>query len=309
MLAASGLRKRFGPILAVDDVALESSPGRVLGVLGPNGAGKSTTIRMILNIIQPDAGVVTFDGRPFNEEVRNRIGYLPEERGLYRKNKLLHTILYFASLKGIGVAEAKRRAYAWLERFDLLTYHDRKVEELSKGNQQKVQFIIAILHDPSFLILDEPFSGLDPINQILLKDILLELKHQGKSIIFSTHQMDQAERLCDAICLINRGRVVLEGELQDVKRRFGRDAVVLEYEGDGSFLPGLGGVAAAHVYENYAELVLAPGTKAGLLLPELARRLEVRKFEMVQPSLNAIFLELVGGGGGTAADAPKGGQR
>ena len=294
MLAASNLRKQFGPIRAVNDVSLTSSPGRILGVLGPNGAGKTTTIRMILNIIQADAGTVLFDGATFTDAVRNRIGYLPEERGLYRKNKLLNAILYFASLRGVPAPEAKRRAYAWLERFNLLTYHDRRIEELSKGNQQKVQFIIATLHDPEYLILDEPFSGLDPLNQIVLKDILLELKRQGKSIIFSTHQMDQAERLCDAICLINSGKVVLEGELQEVKHRYGKNAVVLEYEGNGEFLAGLPSVKAAHVYENYAELLLHADASPGSLLPALASRLELRKFEVVQPSLNAIFLEIVG---------------
>ena len=295
MLKASHLRKEFGPILAVDDVSLEAARGKILGVLGPNGAGKTTSIRMVLNIVEPDRGAVTFDGERFSEAVRNRIGYLPEVRGLYRKNKLLHTILYFASLKGIAAAEAKRRAYTWLERFNLLSHYDRKVEELSKGNQQKVQFIIAILHDPDYVILDEPFSGLDPLNQNILKDILLELKHQGKSIIFSTHQMDQAERLCDGICLINAGRVVLEGELTEVKRRYGKNAVVLEYEGDGAFLPGLAAVKTAHLYEHYAELVLHPDESPSALLPELARRLELRKFEVVQPSLNAIFLDIAGG--------------
>ena len=295
MLSASHLRKQFAHVLAVDDVSLSTSPGKILGVLGPNGAGKTTTIRMLLNIYQPDSGTVAFDGKPFDEAVRNRIGYLPEERGLYRKSKLLHTILYFAKLKGIPAPEAKKRAYVWLERFNLLSYYERKVEELSKGNQQKVQFIISILHDPEYVILDEPFSGLDPLNQILLKDILLELKHQGKSIIFSTHQMDQAERLCDAICLINAGRVVLEGEVQEVRRRYGKNAAVLEYEGDGSFLERLPAVKSAHVYENYAEVLLRDGHSPNELLPELAQRLVIRKFEIVQPSLNAIFLEIVGG--------------
>src|ERR1041385_1049620 len=225
MLNASHLRKQYATVLAVDDVSLSVERGKILGLLGPNGAGKTTTIRMILNIIQPDAGSITFEGRPFDESMRNRIGYLPEERGLYRKNKLLNTIVYFASLRGIETDEAKRRAYDWLKRFDLLSYYDRKVEELSKGNQQKVQFIISILHNPQLVILDEPFSGLDPINQILLKDILLELKQQGKAVIFSTHQMDQAEKLCDTICLINRGNVVLEGELREVKQRFGKNSV------------------------------------------------------------------------------------
>ena len=294
MLNVSKLRKQYSTIVAVDDVSLSVQRGQILGLLGPNGAGKTTTIRMILNIIQPDAGMITYDGVPFGDAVRNLVGYLPEERGLYRKNKLLHAIIYFASLKGIAPDEAKRRAYEWLKRFDLLNYYDRKIEELSKGNQQKVGFIISILHNPQLVILDEPFSGLDPINQIMLKDILQELKQQGKAIIFSTHQMDQAEKLCDVICLINKGKVVLDGSLQEVKQRYGKNTIQMIYDGDGSFLHTLPAIKTAHVYENYAELVLNPDTEHDHLLVNLAERLNIRKFERVEPSLNAIFLELVG---------------
>lgn len=295
MLVAANLRKQFTSVLAVDDVSLSVTRGTIVGVLGPNGAGKTTTIRMLLNIIQPDQGTVLFEGTAFDDTVRNRIGYLPEERGLYRKSKLLNTILYFASLKGIPSVEAKRRAYAWLERFNLLPYFDRKVEELSKGNQQKVQCIISILHDPQLVILDEPFSGLDPLNQILLKDVLLELKQQGKAIIFSTHQMDQAERLCDSLYLINAGKVVLEGGLQDVRSRYGKNAVQIEYEGDGTFLSDLPAVQKAQLYQNYAELLLRADISPYDFLRMISQRLNIRKYEMVQPSLNAIFLEIVGG--------------
>jgi ABC-2 type transport system ATP-binding protein len=294
MLNASHLRKQYATVLAVGDVSLTVERGKILGLLGPNGAGKTTTIRMILNIIQPDAGSITFEGRPFDESMRNRIGYLPEERGLYRKNKLLNTIVYFASLRGIETDEAKRRAYDWLKRFDLLSYYDRKVEELSKGNQQKVQFIISILHNPQLVILDEPFSGLDPINQILLKDILLELKQQGKAVIFSTHQMDQAEKLCDTICLINRGNVVLEGELREVKQRFGKNSVHIEFDGDGGFLSSLPSVKKVQVYENYAEIVMEDYAARGQLLAAVAPNIDIRKFEYVEPSLNSIFLDVVG---------------
>ena len=294
MLKVSHLRKEYATVVAVDDVSLRAGRGEILGLLGPNGAGKTTTIRMILNIIQPDAGTITFDQKPFCDETRDIIGYLPEERGLYRKNKLLNTILYLARLKGIDDGEAKRRAYHWLQRFDLLSYYERRVEELSKGNQQKVQFITAILHDPQLVILDEPFAGLDPVNQILLKDILLELKAQGKAIIFSTHQMEQAEKLCDSICLINAGKVVLEGALHEVKGRFGKNTVHIEFEGDGSFLSSVPLVRTAQVYENFAELVLAEDHREHNLLRELSQKLDIRKYEMVQPSLNAIFLDLVG---------------
>ncbi len=294
MLAVSHLRKEFSTVVAIDDLSLKVGRGEILGLLGPNGAGKTTTIRTILNMIKPDGGEILFDGREFSESVQNSIGYLPEERGLYRKNKLLNTIVYFASLKGLDPAESKRRAYDWLKRFDLLTHYQQKVEALSKGNQQKIQFVISILHDPQLVILDEPFSGLDPLNQILLKDILMELKERGKAIVFSTHQMDQAEKLCDAICLINRGRVVLEGGLDDVKSRFGKNTVHVEFEGDGGFLSSLPSVHNAHLFQNYAELVLAATASPSNFLREIAGKLDIRKFEISRPSLNAIFLDVVG---------------
>ncbi len=295
MLRVQNIRKEYATVVAVDDISFDAAGGEILGLIGPNGAGKTTTIRMILNIIRPDHGNITFDGRQFDESIRNSLGYLPEERGLYRKNKLLSTILYFACLKGISAAEGKRRAYEWLKRFDLLNYYDRKIEELSKGNQQKVQFIISILHDPRLIVLDEPFSGLDPINQLLLKDILFELKEKGKAIIFSTHQMEQAEKLCDRICLINRGKMVLSGTLSNIKQRFGRNSVHLEFAGDGSFLKNLPFVRQATMYKNYAELVLHGTVTSQQLLSDITPHIEVRKFEYVEPSLNSIFLEVVGG--------------
>ena len=294
MLTVSHLRKQYNTVLAVDDVSLSVNSGQILGLLGPNGAGKTTTIRMILNIIEADSGTIDYNGKPFDDSVRNLIGYLPEERGLYRKNRLINTICYFASLKGIPADEAKRRAYTWLKRFELLNHHDHRLDELSKGNQQKIQFIISILHDPQLVILDEPFSGLDPVNQIVLKDILVELKQQGKAIIFSTHQMDHAEKLCDGICLINHGKVILEGKVEEIKRRYGKNTVQMIYSGDGSFLKTLSSVKAAYVYENYAELVLDSDNHENRILAEIASRLNVKKYENVEPSLNAIFLEMVG---------------
>ncbi|HEV8538312.1 MAG TPA: ATP-binding cassette domain-containing protein [Bacteroidota bacterium] len=294
MLQVTHIRKQYSTVVAVDGISLGVRRGEMLGLLGPNGAGKTTTIRMILNIIRPDAGTITYDDKPFSDAVRNIIGYLPEERGLYRKNKLLNTIIYFARLKGIPPDTARARAREWLERFDLSRYADRKIEELSKGNQQKVGFIISILHEPELVILDEPFSGLDPVNQIVLKDMLMELRRQGRAVIFSTHQMDQAEKLCDTICLINKGKVVLEGSVPEIKSRYGRNTVQIMYDGDGSFVSQLPGVKSADVYENYAELVLDSTNHQSELLIEIARRLNVRKFEHVEPSLNAIFLDLVG---------------
>ncbi len=294
MLKAEHLRKQFTTVLAVDDASLEVRRGSIFGLIGPNGAGKSTTIRMLLNIIKPDAGTILYDGKTFDVSIQNSIGYLPEERGLYKKNGLLDTIIYFASLRGINAATAKKKGMEWLERFNLQSYAKRKVEELSKGNQQKAQFITAILHDPLLVILDEPFSGLDPINQIVMKDIFNELKQQGKAVIFSTHQMESAERLCDEICLINRGKIVLEGTVKKVKQKFGTNAVRLEYEGDGTFLNTLPFVSKSTVYENYAELMLNDGVSTQEILKAVTSKIELRKFEFVEPSLNSIFLDVVG---------------
>jgi ABC-2 type transport system ATP-binding protein len=294
MLKVTNLRKEFETVVAVDGVSLDVRRGELFGLLGPNGAGKTTTIRTVLNIIQPDSGEITFDGNAFTPETWNLIGYLPEERGLYKKSKIINTILYFAALKGISAREAKPIALQWLERFGLKDMGHRKVEELSKGNQQKVQLICSILHRPQLLILDEPFSGLDPVNQILLKDILLELKAQNIAIVFSTHQMEQVEKLCDNICLINKGKEVLGGALTEIKKQYGTNSVHIEYEGDGSFLKNIGFVKRADVYQNYAELELDDIQRSGELLSKLDGKLNLRKFEIVEPSLNSIFVNVVG---------------
>jgi len=294
MIEVKNLYKTFSTINAVNGVSFKVEPGKVFGLLGPNGAGKTTTIRMILNIIKPDTGKIYFDGNPFNIMIQNNVGYLPEERGLYRKNKLIHTILYFAGLKGISSREARKRALVWLERFNLTDYTNNKVEELSKGNQQKVQFIVSVLHDPKYIILDEPFSGLDPVNQILLKDIIGELRKEGKILIFSTHQMEQAEKMCDDVCIINRGRVVLYGKLSEEKKKFGINTILIEYEGDGTILERMGGVKRSAVYSNYAELEIDSAVKPRAIIHEASKYLDIRKFEVMEPTLNAIFLNLVG---------------
>ncbi len=294
MLNVSHLRKEYDRVVAVDDVSLTVNRGEIFGLLGPNGAGKTTTIRTVLNVIQPDSGTITFDGKHFSPEMWNIIGYLPEERGLYRKSKIVNTILYFASLKGLSESEARPRVSYWLERFGLKDSGHRKVEELSKGNQQKVQLICSILHKPQLLILDEPFSGLDPVNQILLKDILMELRQQDVAIVFSTHQMEQVEKMCDTICLINKGRIVLQGLLRDVKKQYGTNSIRLEFEGDGAFLKSLPIVKRADVYQNYSELELVDVTQSRELMASLDGRLDLRKFEMVEPSLQSIFINVVG---------------
>lgn len=294
MLRVANLRKDFSTIRAVDGVSFDVEPGQIFGLIGRNGAGKTTTIRMVLNILQPDAGEITFDAKPFSDQTRNIIGYLPEERGLYKKSKLLDTILYFSGLRGMHHHAAKAEAKKWLDRFSLMPYADKKVEELSKGNQQKVQFITSIIHDPQLIVLDEPFSGLDPVNQILFKDIFLDLKQKNKAIIFSTHQMDQAEKLSDEICLIHHGRVVLNGSIRDVKKRYGSNSVHLEFEGDGGFLRGLPGLKDAIMYENSAELQFSDGFNPQHMLPEIASKLELRKYELREPSLESIFIQTVG---------------
>ena len=295
MLKVTNLRKEFDTVVAVDGVSLEVKRGELFGLLGPNGAGKTTTIRTVLNIIEPDSGSITFDGAPFTQEMWNVIGYLPEERGLYRKSKVISTILYFAALKGIDAKDAKPAAYYWLERFGLKNNGHRKIEELSKGNQQKVQLIISLLHRPRLLILDEPFSGLDPVNQILLKDILAELRQNNTAIIFSTHQMEQVEKMCDNICLINKGREVLHGELSEIKKKYGTNSVHLEFTGDGNFLKNLPNIRHADVYQNYAELELVDIARSNDLLGQFDGKLDLRKFEIVEPSLNSIFVNVVGG--------------
>jgi len=295
MLQVRNLRKEFESVVAVDGVSLRVERGELFGLLGPNGAGKTTTIRTVLNIIRPDGGEILFDGKPFTEQTWNTIGYLPEERGLYRKSRVLNTIAYFGILKGIQEREAKREAHRWLERFGLVDRSSARIDELSKGNQQKVQFITAVLHRPQLLILDEPFTGFDPVNQVLLKDIFLELRAKNVAIIFSTHQMEQVEKLCDNIALINKGKPVLNGSLREIKQRHGKNSVHLEFEGDGSSLRSMPGVKAADIYQNYAELELADITRAGELVKNLDAGIQLRKFEVVEPSLNSIFIAVVGG--------------
>jgi ABC-2 type transport system ATP-binding protein len=264
-------------------------------LLGPNGAGKTTIIRMILNIILPDSGTVMFDGIPFSEETKNRVGYLPEERGLYKKNKVGDTIEYFGSLKNMNHSDIKKQTRYWLGRFDIKDRITGKVEELSKGNQQKIQFIISVLHNPDLLILDEPFSGFDPVNQDLLKDVLIELKKSGKTIIFSTHQMEQVEKLCDRICLINDGEVVLSGNLNDVKKRHGNNSIKFSFSGDASFIKNYPDIKYVNAFENYAEMTVTNQFSVRDFINEANKKLEIKSFQIAEPSLHSIFVEKVGG--------------
>jgi ABC-2 type transport system ATP-binding protein len=286
--------KKYGEFVAVDNLSFAIPPGRVYGLLGPNGAGKTSTLRMMIGIIIPDAGDISVLGEPLRRAHTEQIGYLPEERGLYRKMKVLDHLIFFAELKGLSQAEAKKRALQWCERLELSAWTGKKVEELSKGMQQKVQFIGALLHEPQLIIMDEPFSGLDPSNAIVLKDVLLELKKAGKTLLLSTHRMDQAERMCDSICLINHGRSLLESDLRQIKSRFGMRNVQIKYEGDSGFLHEPRLVQSFNDYGNYVEVRLAPDADPQELLHVAAASARLSRFELMEPSLEEIFLDAVG---------------
>jgi ABC-2 type transport system ATP-binding protein len=291
---ADHLVKRFGKTLAVDDVSFAVPQGTVLGLLGPNGAGKTSTIRMMIGITMPDSGEVRMFGEPFRRAHLDRIGYLPEERGLYRKMTVIEQLTLFGELHGLPRSEAARRAQQWCERLELKDWTLKRVDELSKGMQQKVQFIGALLHEPDFVIMDEPFYGLDPVNATLLKDVLLEQKKTGRTILFSTHRMDQVEKLCDSICLVNRGKSVLKGAVGEVKARYGKRTVQINYEGDASFLRSSALIEAFNDYGNYVETRLNPGADSQDLLREAMSRVRVNRFELMEPSLEEIFIETVG---------------
>jgi ABC-2 type transport system ATP-binding protein len=294
VLAVSEVHKTFGSLRAVDGVSFQVRPGTITGLLGRNGAGKTTTIRMINRIFLPDSGRIRLFGSDDGEALRDRVGYLPEERGLYKKMKISEQLLFFAEIKHRRDADAKARAQRWLSRFGLGDAAGRKLEELSKGNQQKVQIIAALIHDPELVILDEPMSGLDPVNVVLVREMLRELRAAGKTILLSTHMMGEAERMVDDIVLIHRGRVVLSGPLSEVRRSHGTDTVHLGFEGDGAFLAGLPGVSRASVQNRAAELRLASGADTQALLSACASRLRIHRFEVAAPSLEEIFIDRVG---------------
>jgi ABC-2 type transport system ATP-binding protein len=285
--------KRFDEFVAVNDLSFEVKQGTIFGFLGPNGAGKTTTIRMIVNITAPDDGEIKVLGQHVSPAIQQRIGYLPEERGLYKKMKVGEQLIFFANLKGVPSSEAGKRVDTWLARMELSEWRNKTPADLSKGMQQKVQLIATVLHDPDFLILDEPFSGLDPVSTELLKNVILDLKKQGKTIIFSTHQMEQVEQMCDDICLINRSKKVLGGSLKEVKRSFGRNTVRIDFEGDDSFLSN-DLVKRHNRFTNYSEIMLLDGIDSqDVLRRAIASGVRVNRFELVEPSLNDIFIESV----------------
>jgi ABC-2 type transport system ATP-binding protein len=285
--------KRFDEFVAVNDLSFEVKQGTIFGFLGPNGAGKTTSIRMIVNITAPDDGDIKVLGEHVSPALQQRIGYLPEERGLYKKMKVGEQLIFFANLKGVNSKEAEKRADHWLDRLELTNWKNKTPVEMSKGMQQKVQLIATILHEPDFLILDEPFSGLDPVSADLLKEVIFDLKKQGKTIIFSTHQMEQVEQMCDDICLINRSKKVLGGSLKEVKRSFGRNTVILDFEGDEAFLTD--DLVKRHTrFANHSEILLQEAADAQEILRRaVAAGVRVNRFELVEPSLNEIFKESV----------------
>ena len=265
-LKLNRIRKEYDGKVAVDDLSLDIPRGVIYGIIGPNGAGKTTTIRMIMNITIPDTGSIEMDGGLKGEAFRNRVGYLPEERGLYKTMTLKEIMVFMAELKGYSASKAAGKVDYWLERIGLLEYKLKKVEELSKGMQQKLQFVTTILHEPDLIILDEIFSGLDPLNMELIKDIILELKREGKTILFSTHVMEQAEKLCDHLCMISRGKKVIDGKLVDVKSQFGKNAIQVDIEGDGKFVSSLPGIKKVTEFNNYLELHLEDGADTNSIL-------------------------------------------
>jgi ABC-2 type transport system ATP-binding protein len=293
-LVLENVSKSFGDVRAVDELSVQVPAGSVYGFLGPNGAGKTTTIRMIMNIIRPDKGHIEIFGDGATTNVKNRIGYMPEERGLYRKMKVGKVLAFFGAIKGLSASELNFRVPQWLQQVDLAGWANKKVEELSRGMHQKLQFAVTAINEPDLLILDEPFSGLDPVNQDLLKDIICRMRDEGKTILFSTHVMHEAERLCDFILLINKGKAVLDGRLDDIRSRYKSGAVSIELEGDTSFIRALPMVKTAETQGRRIEITLKEKADAQDLLKALVDRVRVKAFEVKMPSLHEIFVRLVG---------------
>ncbi|MFC5863785.1 ABC transporter ATP-binding protein [Acidicapsa dinghuensis] len=290
----AGVTKAYETKVAVNNLSLSIDSGQMFGLLGPNGAGKTSSIRMIMGITIPDSGTIRLFNQPFDRKSLERVAYMPEERGLYKKMKVLDQLIFFGELHGIAAAEARKRALAWAERLDIADALGKKTEELSKGMQQKIQFISCLLHDPGLIIMDEPFSGLDPVNAALLERTLLELRDEGKAIVFSTHRMDQVEKLCDAICLVNKGEAVLSGRVREIKSRYERNHVIIEFEGSSDFLNSQE-IAEVNNFSGHVEIRLKHNGNAQKLLKEASSVATIYRFELVEPSLEEIFIQTVGG--------------
>jgi ABC-2 type transport system ATP-binding protein len=294
-LEITNLTKTFEKVTAVDNASFNVPEGSVFGLIGRNGAGKTTTLRIMMNIYQPDSGEIVFRGRRIGQDFKDSVGYLPEERGLYKKMKVMETLLFLSELKGKKGKETVKKANEYLEKFELMERKNSKVQDLSKGNQQKIQFISTILHDPEFLIFDEPFAGLDPINTNLLKQIILEMKNEGKVIIFSTHLMDFAERMCDNIAMIDQGKIILDGELDEIKKKFANRNVSIDYEGDISFLKGNPIIESMEDFGNTTGIKVRKSEQVQELLRLLVEKnIVVKRFNADEISLHEIFVSLAG---------------
>lgn len=294
VIEVENISKSFGDTQAVRDVSFDVPKGRIFGLLGPNGAGKTTAIRIINHILIADSGSVTINGEKVSPKTQSMIGYMPEERGLYKKMKVGEQLVYLAQLKGLTRAEAEQKTRYWLDRFEASGWYNKAVGELSKGMSQKIQFIATIAHNPDIYIFDEPFSGLDPINSEMLKEIVIDLREEGSTVLFSTHRMEQVEQMCDDICLFNNGKAVLQGNLREIKQKFGKNTVNIEFEGDHSFLDELEDVRINNRSTNYAEIRVLNGQNMQDILKTAMNHAEIYKFERVEPSLTEIFISTVG---------------
>ncbi|KGE19542.1 ABC transporter ATP-binding protein [Paenibacillus wynnii] len=294
-LKLDGVVKQFGEKTAVNKISLSVEPGEIYGLLGANGAGKTTTMRMVLGLIYPDDGKILYSGKPFNSELQQIMGYLPEERGLYPKVKVSDQIIYLARLRGMSSSDADKSLRYWLDRFDVPDYYNKKVEELSKGNQQKMGFIAAVVHKPRLLILDEAFSGLDPVNVELLKDTVRELRDQGTSILFSTHRMEHVEELCRHITIMDRSNTVVQGDIREIKKGYPREEVLLRTSSEVSGLETLPGVTGVQRQERGYLLTISEIAAAQRILQQAVGQSEVEHFEIKEPTLNQIFIKVVGG--------------
>lgn len=298
ILEVNGISKSFNGVHAVKDISFKINPGKIHGILGPNGAGKTTTIRMIMNIIFPDSGTIKLFDQSMDDKLKCKIGYLPEERGIYQKMKVKELVYFLAELHRMDLSRAKEKCAYWLEKMQLSEKADAKVEELSKGMQQKIQIISTIIHEPELIIFDEPFSGLDPVNVNLIKNIMIELKEQNKAIMFSTHMMEAAEKLCDEVIMINHGDKILDGNLEKIKKEYGKNCIQVDFEGDGKFIKSLPMITKYDYYSNYAELELAESYSTNDLLNALLDKIKIIQVKSQSSSLNEIFIALAEGGSG-----------
>ncbi len=311
VVTVENISKTYGDFKAVSDLSFEVYSGEIFAMLGPNGAGKSTTIRMILDILKPDNGRIRVLGMPMSDKIKDRIGYLPEERGLYRGVPVLEMMVYLGMLKGMSSADARKRSLAYLEQLELADFAKKKVSELSKGMQQKVQFAVTVLHDPDLIIIDEPFSGLDPVNTLLVKKLLLDFSKRGKAVIMSTHQMPQIEEMAERLLMINRGRNALYGKVDEVRQRYAPHAVRVQGQGDWAALPSVERVEAVEQTRGEVMLYMKAAATPDTLLGEIAAapNVHIRSFELAIPSLNEIFVQVVHDQGGIPAELIKAGGK